>query len=353
MAGERTEKPSPKRLADAKKKGQVAKSPEINSTLVLLGTFATIAIAAPAMWQQLRQTFHDTIVRTSNPEVDAETIGGLMTGWGSTVAHLCLPLFGVAAAAGIVACVIQNRPAFTPSAITPNFMKLNPAAGLKNMFGPHGAMELVKTLFKVSVVGVVGFLVIWPELDTLMRLDRMDAGEMAAYTGGLVSRLVFSIIAILVPMAAADLVFQKRRHMKTLKMSKQDVKDEARQSDVAPEIKAAIKRRARELGRQRMMGDVPSADVIVTNPTHFAVALRYGKDAAAPTVVAKGADLLAQRIRELAAEHDVMIVENPPLARALYRQVEVGQEIPGEFFGAVAEVLAFVFRTSRRSLSWA
>jgi flagellar biosynthetic protein FlhB len=276
-----------------------------------------------------------------------------MTGWLHAIAQLCLPILAVAAVAGIVASVLQNRPSFTPSGIKPDVKKLQPLAGIKRMVGPQAATELGKTLFKVAVVAGVGVLVIWPELDTLMRLDRMAPAEIAAYTGGLITKLVFSIIAILVPLAVGDLILARHRHIKQLKMTKQEVKEEGKQADVAPEIKAAIKRRARELSRSRMMGDVPTADVIVTNPTHYAVALRYGKDVSAPRVVAKGADLLAARIREIAAENDIAIVENPPLARALYRQVEVGQEIPGEFFGAVAEVLAFVFRTSRRSLSWA
>ena len=195
---------------------------------------------------------------------------------------------------------------------------------------------------------------IWPELDTLMRLDRMEPGEIAAYTGGLVSRLVFTIIAVLVPMAAADLIFQKRRHLKSLKMSKQDVKDEARQSDVAPEIKAAIKRRARELGRQRMLGDVPTADVVVTNPTHYAVALRYGQGrvGAAGRRQGRRPDRAAHpRARGRARRSRSSRTRRSP-ARCTARS-RSARRSPAEFFGAVAEVLAFVFRTSRRSLSWA
>lgn len=353
MSGERTEKPTGKRLSEARSRGQVARSPEVNSTLVLLGSFATLAIAAPAMWTTLSETFHDTIVRTANPDLTTTTVPGLMNGWMHTVAGLLLPLFAVAAVAGVTANVIQNKPGLMLSGIKPDFKKLSPVPGLKRMVGPEALIELGKTLFKVAVVGTVGFLVIWPELPTLMHMDQMSTGEMATYAGGLISRLVFAIILILVPLAAADLMLSKRRHIKSLMMSKQEVKEEARQQDIAPEVKAAIKRRARDMARKRMLGDVPTADVIVTNPTHYAVALRYGKDVAAPRVVAKGADLLALRIREIAEEHEITIVENPPLARALYRQVEVGQDIPAEYFGAVAEVLAFVYRTSRRALSWA
>ncbi len=249
MSGERTEKPTGKRLSEARSRGQVARSPEVNSTLVLLGSFATLAIAAPAMWSTLKSTFHDTIVRTANPEISTTTVPGLMDGWMQTVASLLLPLFAVAAVAGVTANVIQNKPGLILSGIKPDFKKLSPVPGLKRMVGPEALIELAKTLFKVVVVGAVGFLVIWPELPTLMHMNEMSTGEMASYTGGLISRLVFAIILILVPLAVADLMLSRKRHTKSLMMSKQEVKEEARQQDIAPEIKAAIKRRARDMAR--------------------------------------------------------------------------------------------------------
>ena len=205
-------------------------------------------------------------------------------------------------------------------------------------------MELGKSIFKIAVVAGVAILVLWPEIDQLASLGDMTPGEIGAYTAGLVLKLSFFILAVLVPLAIGDLIFQRHQHEKQMKMSKQDVKEEARQQDISPEIKSAIRRRGMQMSRQRMLAQIPSADVIITNPTHFAVALRYGRDVSAPKVVAKGQDLIALRIREIAAEHDIAIVENPPLARALYKAVEVDQEIPAELFAGVAEVLAYVYR---------
>ena len=225
-------------------------------------------------------------------------------------------------------------------------------SGFKRLAGVHAWAELVKSLLKIAIVASVAVMVIWPEIDRLASLGDQSPAQILNLTGTLVMRLAFVTIGVLVPLAIADLIMQRRQHEKSMKMSKQDVKDESRQQDIAPEIKGAIRRRQMQMSRQRMLAQVPSADVIVTNPTHYAVALRYGRDVSAPRVVAKGADLIAKRIREIAVENDVAIVENPPLARSLYAQVAVDQEIPADFFAAVAEVLAFVYRTSRRKLSW-
>jgi flagellar biosynthetic protein FlhB len=295
----------------------------------------------------------ETMARVAEPDITSQTISGLMTHWATTIATLLAPVLMAAAAAGVASNVLQNKPGFTPEAIKPDFRKISPIGGIKRLVGPQALAEFAKSIAKLLVVGSVATLVLWPEIDNLSRLSSMTVGAISAYTAGLILKLAFFILAVLVPLAIADLVFQRRQHEKGLKMSKQEVKEEQRQQDIAPEIKSAIRRRGMQMSRQRMLAQVPSADVIITNPTHFAIALRYGREVSAPKVVAKGQDLIALRIREIAAEHDIAIVENPPLARAIYKQVEVDQEIPAEFFSAVAEVLAFVYRTSRRKLSWA
>ena len=353
MSGERTEKATPKRRQEAEGKGQLARSPEVNSTLVLAATFGALLMMAPRLQDQLQVLFQETMERVADPDLTTETIGGLAAGWTRVVLVLTMPFLLAASVAGVLANVVQNKPRFSGQALKPDLKRLNPLPGVKRMVGPQSLVELLKSFVKIAVIGAVAVLVIWPQLETLVGIGYREPGEIGAYTGSLILRLSLWVVAILVPLAVADLVYQRRRHEKSLRMSKDEVKQEARQQDLPPEVKGAMKRRAREMSRQRQLAAVPSADVIVTNPTHFAVALRYGKDVAAPRVVAKGADLLAFRIREIAAEHDVTIVENPPLARALYAQVEVGDEIPADYFGAVAEVLAFVFRTSNRTLSWA
>ena len=353
MSGERTEKATPRRRNEARDEGRVARSQEVNSALVLGVTFAALALTAPSTGDRLHLVFTTTMARVAAPDLTAETVGDLAAEWLRTVGLLCLPLLLAAAVAGLLASVVQNRPTLRTKALKPDLKRLNPLKGIKQWFSPQSGVELAKGILKIVVVGAAATAVIWPQLPQLVGLGTRPPSVIAAYAGSLVLRLAFAVIGILVPLGIADLVYQRRRHEKSLRMTKDEVKQEHRQQDVAPEIKNAIRRRAAEMARRRQLGDVPSADVIVTNPTHFAVALRYGKDVAAPRVIAKGADLLALRIREIGAEHDVTIVENPPLARALFAQCEVGDEIPGELFGAVAEVLAFVFRTSRRALSWA
>jgi flagellar biosynthesis protein FlhB len=353
MAGERTEKATPKRRSEARKKGQVARSQEVNSTAVLLAATGALAISGPAMAAGMSTLIAETMARVAQPDITSQTISGLMTHWATTVAGLLAPVLMAAAAAGVASNVLQNKPGFTPGAIRPDFRKISPIGGIKRLFGPQALAEFAKSIAKLVLVGSVATLVLWPEVDRLTRLSDMTVGAISAYTAALILKLAFFILAVLVPLALADLIFQRRQHEKGLKMSKQEVKEEQRQQDIAPEIKSAIRRRGMQMSRQRMLAQVAGADVIITNPTHFAIALRYGRDVSAPKVVAKGQDLLALRIREIAAEHDIAIVENPPLARAIYKQVEVDQEIPAEFFSAVAEVLAFVYRTSRRKLSWA
>ena len=352
MSGERTEKATPKRRNEARKKGQVARSTEVNSTVVLLAAVSALALAAPTLGSSLRGLLSETMGRVARPEVTGTTIGGLIGHWAQLAFSLMIPVLAAAAGAAILASVIQNKPAITPAAIRVDFKKLSPVGGIKRLVGTNSWVEVAKSLVKIVLVAAVGAAVIWPEIDSLATLGDQPPSAILDVTDALIVRLAFFILALLVPLATADAIWQRRQHEKSLRMSKQEVKEEARQSDVAPEIKGAIRRRQMQMSRQRMLAQVPSADVIVTNPTHFAVALRYGKDVSAPRVVAKGADLLAKRIREIAAEHDVAIVENAPLARTLYAEVDVDQEIPADLFAAVAEILAFVYRTSSRKLSW-
>jgi flagellar biosynthetic protein FlhB len=352
MAGERTEKATPKRRSEARRKGQIARSTEVNSTVVLLSAVTALAVTASATASNLRALMTETMGRIAQPDVSSETIAGLIQHWASVLGELLLPVLVAAAAGGLIANIAQNRPSVTVAALKPDFRKLSPVAGLKRMVGLQSVAEFIKALGKVAIVAVAAVFVVWPEIPRLTRLGDLPPAAIADLAVSLLARLAFVVIAVLVPLAIADYLFQKRQYEKSLRMSKQEVKEEQRQQDIAPEVKGALRRRQMQMSRQRMLAQVPSADVIVTNPTHFAVAMRYGRDLAAPRVVAKGADLVARRIREIAEEYEITIVENKALARALYHEVEVDQEIPPAFFAAVAEVLAFVYRTSRRKLSW-
>jgi flagellar biosynthetic protein FlhB len=249
---------------------------------------------------------------------------------------------------GVLANVAQVRFKVTTHVIKPQIKKLNPLQGFKKMFGPQGLFEAAKATAKTSVIGIVVFLAIWPKLPDLAVLVGLPPAALLTELAQSILAIGFRAAGAFAVIAAVDYIWQRRQHEKSLKMSKDEVKQEARQSDVAPEVRGAIRRRQFEQARRRMLADVPTADVVVTNPTHFAVALRYDGTKVAPEVVAKGADLIAKAIREAAAEHDVPIVSNPPLARKLYREIEIGHLVPEDLYAAVAEVLAFVFRTAGR-----
>jgi len=247
----------------------------------------------------------------------------------------------------VLANVAQVKLRFTPLALKPKFSKLNPMPGLKRMAGKDGWVEAAKASIKTLVVGAVAFFSVWPRMAALGGLTGLPPDALVHELAFAIRDLAVRVAAAFALIAIADYAWQRRRFENQLKMTKEEVKQEMRQSDVSPEVKRAIKRRQFEAARRRMLAAVPTADVVVVNPTHFAVALRYDGSTSAPEVVAKGADLVAAAIRRVADEHEVPVVQNAPLARSLYREVELGQQIPEEFFQAVAEVLAFVFRTAR------
>ncbi len=351
MSGDnKTEKPTPKRRNEARKKGQVARSTDINSAAVLLVGFATLAITAPAMWEGTSTIVREGLARTADPSIVSQ--GGMadLTSWGlRAMVPLVAPVAAAAVFAGVTASVLQVRPKLTFETVKPQFSRIDPRSGFKRLFSVSSLFEAGKAIAKTSVVAIAAFLVIWPRLKSLASLTGAPPGAMMGELGGVVLRMAFAVSIAFGVLALIDYAWQKHRFEKQLRMTKEEVKQEARQQDVAPEVRGAIRRRQFQQARRRMLAEVATADVVITNPTHFAVALRYDGSKPAPELVAKGQDLVAQAIREAAAEHGVPVLSNPPLARALHREVELGQTIPESFFAAVAEVLAFVFRTSRRS----
>jgi flagellar biosynthesis protein FlhB len=258
------------------------------------------------------------------------------------------------AVAGVAASALQNKPSLTMTRLKPDFKRLNPLPGFKRFVSPHSLVELVKSLLKLATVGGIVFLTLYPHFPQLVQLGQVEPTETLGIVGSLAVSLVWRVLGTLLVIALADIVWSRHSFEKSLKMSKEEVKQEAKQQDLPPEVKSKLRQKQRQLARARMLGQVKNADVVVTNPTHYAVAVAYDPSDGAPRVLAKGVDLLALRIRELADEHDVAIVENRPLARHLYATVEIGHYIPADAFAAVAEVLAFVWRTSkRRRFAWA
>jgi flagellar biosynthetic protein FlhB len=350
-SGERTEKATPKRRTKLRKEGSVAKSMEVNSTAVLLATLAALALDAPRLLAASEKIVRDGLGRAGSPGVVAAGgggLGGLLMSSISSFAWAVAPVVIAAAAAGMIANVAQVGVHWSSKAIKPTFHKLNIAAGLKRMFGVNQAVELAKSLAKVTIIGTVAGMAIWSRMSTFGGLVGLPPGQVLVELSQLVLSIGFRIGAALFVIAALDYLWQRRKHGKSLKMTKDEVKREAREADVSPELRGQIRRKLTEAARKRMLADVPTADVVVVNPTHYAVALRYDGTKPAPEVVAKGIDHLALTIRRVAEEAGVTIVHEPPLARALYRDVDLGSMIPDDFFHAVAEVLAFVFRTAGR-----
>jgi flagellar biosynthesis protein FlhB len=353
-AGEKTEKATPKKREDARKKGTVAKSMDVNGSVVMLAGLGTLVATGPVVFDRLQATMHDGLQLAATPDVvSADGLGALFGGLGTVLALAVGPVAAAAVLAGFIASVWQVR--WKPSAqiIKPDPKKLNPLQGAKSIFGKRALFETAKSLVKVAVVGAV---VAWALLPNLTELGALVGLPPAALFAELVDQILVMALkagAAYLVIAAADYAYQRWETEKNLKMTKEEVKQEFKNMEQSAELKGAIKRRQREAARARMMADVPDADVVVTNPTHYAVALKYTAERPAPVVVAKGRDLIAFRIRDVAAAHGVAVVPDPPLARSLHASVEVGQVIPEELYQAVAQLLAYVYRTAstRRALA--
>jgi flagellar biosynthetic protein FlhB len=327
----------------------VPRSSEVNSAAVLLTVSVVLALFGPKLLASYASIMRDGLVHAGDPKlVRGDGLGALVS-WGLRSAALAIaPVALAALAAGVIANVAQVRLRFTPLALKPSFAKLNPLNGLKRIFGRDGIVETVKAALKTSVIGLVAFLVIAPRIKGFSSLAGLPPREALGEIGSAVRALTIWVGGAFVVIAALDFAWQRYRHEQSLKMTKTELKQEHKQTDTPPEVRRALRRRQLQLARTRMLADVPGADVVVVNPTHYAVALRYDGTRSAPEVVAKGRGVVAAAIRRAAEEARVPIVHNAPLARTLYAQVELGEMIPEDLFTAVAEVLAFVYRTAGR-----
>jgi flagellar biosynthesis protein FlhB len=345
---DRTEKPTGKRRDEARKKGQVARSPELGSLLILTAAFAFLSKMGPEMFDHLENVMRDSFRSVAAPDLANGGLNRALESIIQTLLVVSLPFVAVVAGGGLLASVAQVRPRLVLHNLKPDFKRLSPKTGVKRIVSPHGIVELIKSLGKLGVVSGVVFVTLWPRRNDLAALGKLQPSDEMTFVGSLVLNLAWRVLGTLAAIAFADIAWTRHSHEKSLKMSKEEVKQEAKQQDMSPQLKGRMRSAARSMARARMLGNVKKADVIVTNPTHFAVALAYRAGQNAPRVLAKGADLLAFRIREIAREHEIAVVENPPLARQLYADVEVGQEVPVAMFALVAEVLAYVWRTNRR-----
>lgn len=352
MAGEKTEKATPKRKRDERKKGNIFQSREVVVVLSLLATFYGLKLLGPIILTCLERaivrfmdyTYQMEVVHIS--DVEAFFVQGCII-----FAIAAMPMLLICSGVAILATVAQTRGLFTMKAAAPKFNRINPLAGIKRLFSLRGVIELIKSLIKIAVLGYIIYKVFSDEIASIPRMMDMTVEQAIAQTGGMVLSIAQMAAIIMAFVAAFDYLYQWWDYEKNLRMSKQELKEEYKQTEGDPQIKGKIKERQQMMARRRMMQSVPSADVVIRNPTHFAVAIRYDpKKNNAPVVVAKGADSLALRIVKVAQEHGVVVTENKPLARGLYETVELGREIPDQFYQAVAEVLAFVYSLKKKDL---
>ena len=347
---EKTEQPTAKKLDDARKEGQVAKSQEVATAFSLLALFIILRFVYGFMGEIFSNTFQyvynsiPNVARTYDGYLPIAYISSLVIHAMLTLLLLCAPFFIVGFSVALICDFVQVGFKPTTKPLQPKFSKLDPISGMKKIFSTRKVFELVKSILKLGIMAIVIISFFSGRKESLFLLYDIPLKQAIGLMGNLIIDLGLRIAAAYMIIAFADLIYQRRKFNKDMMMTKQEVKDEFKNSEGNPEIKGAQKRRMMQASQRRMMQNLPKADVVITNPTHYAVAIKYdANEADAPMVVAKGADYLAQKIKDIARENDVEIVENKPLARMLYANVEVGELVPPELYKAVAEVLAYVY----------
>lgn len=347
MAGsDKTEKATPKRRKEARDKGQVARSVELSGGATLVGGLIGVIAFGPRIASDTGQAMTSIWSQIANGSsvTSAAGLHGLEQLVLKVILETVAPIAGICLLVGVLVNVAQVGFKPTTQALSPKFERLNPVTGFKTKFGKQAGFEAGKSLAKVAVVGAAAAISLVPMITHLTTGVGASPSTLASLMFSGAKSVAIRVVAVYILIAVADYVWQKRRFEKNLKMTKQEIKDESRNQDLPPEVKSAIRRRRILAARARMMAAVPHADVVVTNPTHYAVALVYDGTKPAPTVVAKGKNLIAAQIRRVATENGVPIVPDPPLARSLHASVELDQMIPAELFAAVAQLLAHVYR---------
>ena len=340
-----TEQPTAKRLEQARESGDIVKSTEVSAFVLLLGGTLAVMMFGRSTAIGIAKLMTIFLEQPEQMSVDGAGLSAMLRG---TLWHLAIvlaPFAGVMLVAALAGHVLQSRPGFTPSKLMPDLTKLSPIAGFKRLFGFEGVVNLGKGLLKIAIVGMAIWTQLWPERGILESIMSQTPTGVAGDMSHLLFKVLSAALAALFVIAVLDYILQYARFMRRNRMTKQEVKDEYRQNEGDPIIKAKVRQIRHERAKKRMMAAVPGATVVIMNPTHFAVALKYesGKTEA-PVCVAKGVDALALRIRAIAEENDVPVVENPPLARALHAAVEVDEAVPPEHYKAVAQVIGYVMR---------
>ncbi len=347
---EKTEAPTPRRIQEARKKGDVAKSMEVPSAAVLLAGLLTLYLLSSYLLEHFSLVLRHYLGSLHSIKVEPNSMMALTRESMLLSALLLAPLMGVIIIVALASNYAQIGVLFTTEKITPKIEKINPIKGFANLFSKQTMANVVKSIAKICIVGWISYLEIKKALPGLLPLTDQDPMAILAFMTKVAFWIFLKSALIIALLAAADYAFQRWQFMEKMKMTKQELKDEAKQTEGDPHVRGRIRSIQMEMARQRMMAEVPTADVIITNPVRLAIALRYDSlTMPAPMVVARGAGVVAQRIKEVAAENDVPIVEDKPLAQALYKNVELNATIPENLFQAVAEVLAYVYSLKQKS----
>lgn len=342
---EKTEQPTAKRLADAKKKGQIARSKELNTMAITLVGGITLVSMGSHIGSGLQELITNNFVIPRQDIYDTTAMVNRLVVAIQDALFMLLPFFLVVVVLAIASSVALGGYIFSGESMVPKLSKMNPIKGLKRLFSLKGLAELLKALAKFLLVGSATGLALWSSLGSFMSLSQMDLGQAMSEMSGLIGGSFILIASTLIIIAMIDAPFQLWQHKRQLKMTRQELREEMKDTEGRPEVKGRIRNLQRELAQRRMMEDVPKADVIVTNPTHYAIALRYDQEnMLAPEMVAKGSGEVAANIRRVGLEHKVSMVESPMLARAIYFNTEIGEAIPAGLYLAVAKLLAYVFQ---------
>lgn len=342
---EKTEAPSQQRLEKSREDGQVVQSRELSTFVILMVGGSALWMMASGLGQTLSHIVKGALQFNPGIARDSSHVMAQLSNQFFEAAFALAPFLGLMVLAVLASPLMLRGWMFSTKALAPKFNRMNPMSGIKRMVSSQGLIELVKALGKVGLLGGVAAWLIWTNLDGIFSLSLETPSLAIQHMGDLIGKIFLTVSGTMIFIVAIDLPYQLWSHHNKLKMTKEELRQEAKESEGDPHLKARIRSQQREVARRRMMSEIPTADVVITNPTHYAVALKYSEGKmGAPRVVAKGADEVAARIRALASEHDIPMLEAPPLARALFRHTELGDEIPASLYAAVAEVLAYVFQ---------
>jgi len=345
----KTEQATPKRRQEALEKGDVAKSMELNTAFVMLSALLSFWFAGSALWEGIQQYLKDIYAHASIADLTIESLPAVMSTAAGVAIRMAAPVLITIAVFSIISNVSQTGFIFTLKALKPQFSKLNPLNGVKRLFSSRSLIETLKGFVKIGIIGTIGYNVLVKYTDVYPTLTHRSVREIVDFLFAVIFELSLKAILAIIILGVLDLIYQRWEHARKLKMSKQEIKDENKQMEGDPQIKGQLQAQQRELARHRMMASVPEATVVVTNPTHIAIALKYTGESntEAPVIIAKGKNKVAEKIKEIAREHDIPVIEDKPLARSLFKLGELNMEIPVSHYQAVAEVLSLVWQDKK------